>query len=82
MNATWFFLFAEHGQTDIRLDTISEKYFGMSPVVATRHAAAGTLPVRVFRAWPSRKAPWLVHLRDLSDYLDECREAGKGGPVQ
>jgi hypothetical protein len=80
MNANWFFLFAEHGQNDIRLDSICEKYFGMSAVVANRHALAGTLPVKAFRAWPSRKAPWLVNLRDLSDYLDQCRE--HGGPTE
>ena len=70
-----FLLLAEYGQADVHLDVISMKYFGMSPTVAKRHAARSSLPVLAYRTAPSQKAPWLVRITDLAEYLDAQRDA-------
>jgi len=74
MKNTTLLLMAEHGAVDIKLESISEKYFGLSPEQARRKATLGQLPVTAYRAAPSRKAPWLIRVSDLAEYLDQCRE--------
>jgi hypothetical protein len=66
-------LIAEYGQADVRLDEVSEKYFGLSPKTASAHAAKRALPVLAYRASDSQKAPWLIRVTDLADYLDNRR---------
>lgn len=73
MKNTTLLLMAEHGEADIKLESISEKYFGLAPEQAKRKASSGKLPVTAYRAASSQKAPWLVRVSDLADYLDQCR---------
>jgi len=74
MRNTTLLLMAEHGEADIKLEDIAAKYFGLSPEQARRKASSGKMPFPVYRAAPSQKAPWLVRVSDLADYLDQCRD--------
>jgi hypothetical protein len=35
------------------------------------------LPVTAFRTGSSNKAPWLINVNDLAEYLDKQRDAAK-----
>lgn len=63
-------LLALHRAPAVKLDEISEHYFGMSPLVARQRAALNRLPVPTFRATDSAKAPLLVRIKDLAKHLD------------
>lgn len=45
----------------IELSTICEKYFGVTPKIARRKAALGTLPIPAFRLTNSQKGPHFVN---------------------
>lgn len=64
---TMFLLMAEHGQADIPLSDVAEKYLGISPAKAARLAGAQQLPFPVFRGG-SQKSPWLVSVPDLASW--------------
>lgn len=49
----------------IELDLICERYFGVTPKIARRKAALGTLPVAAFRLSGNRRGPLLVRKDDL-----------------
>ncbi|WP_417763958.1 pyocin activator PrtN family protein [Shewanella sp.] len=69
---TLFMLMASYGGPTIKLDSISETYFGMAPKTAQAKATAGLLPIPAFRA--SQKSPYQVHLADLAHYIDSKRD--------
>lgn len=70
---TLFMLMAGHnGGPTVKLSDISEHYFGMSGRTAQAKATAGLLPIPAFRN--NQKAPYLVHLNDLANYLDTQRQ--------
>ncbi len=71
---TFFVLMAEFGSVTIELEKICDRYFGMCPKKADQEAARNRLPVPTFRAG-SQKSPRLVHLRDLAEHIDKCRQA-------
>ncbi|OKP31319.1 pyocin activator PrtN family protein [Serratia fonticola] len=68
---TMFLLMAEFGTTTIKLSDMSERFLGMSPAQAEKKAAAGELPIVSFRVGNSQKAPRLVHIQDLAEYIDQ-----------
>lgn len=69
-----FLLMAEHNTVDIPLEVVAPKYLGIHEErVWKRRAAMQDLPFPVFRA-DSQKAPWMVSVMVLADYLDR-REA-------
>lgn len=69
-----FLLMAEFGTVDIPLSVVAPKYLGIQEErVWKRKAAMQELPFPVFRA-DSQKAPWMVSVMVLADYLDQ-REA-------
>lgn len=74
---TMFLLMAEFETSDIPLEKIAEKYLGISPELANRKANAGKLKIPSYRAVDSNKAPRLVHVKDLADYLDGRRAAAR-----
>ena len=76
MNTT-FLLMAEFGQTDIPLAAIAERYLGLSDTQAATRAARSQLPFPAYRAG-TQKAPWLVRVTDLAQYLDQARERAAG----
>lgn len=49
----------------VRLDEIAESVFHVTPKIARRKAAAGTLPIKAFRISGSRKGPLYVRREDL-----------------
>lgn len=75
MTPTEIALLALHKAPMIRLADICEHYFDMSYPVASRKARRDELPVPCWRAVDSRKAPILIHFRDLAKYVDERASA-------
>ena len=73
---TVFLLMAEFETASIPLSDVCEKYFGMKPATADKKAALGKLPVPTFRAGESQKAPRMIHIQDLADYIERQRAAG------
>lgn len=55
------------------LADICDPYLGMTFVVARRHHAAGTLPVKAFRLASSRRGPLFVHNDDLAKLVNRRR---------
>lgn len=72
MNRT-LLLMAEFEEADIPLARVAEKYLGMTERQWKRAAALQQLPFPVFRAG-SQKAPWMVSVNALAQFLDK-REA-------
>lgn len=73
---TIFLLMAEFETASIPLSDVCEKYFGMKPATADKKAALGQLPLPTFRAGESQKAPRMIHIQDLADYIEKQRAAG------
>lgn len=73
---TIFLLMAEYETADIPLDRVAQKYLGLEPAMAKRHAALQKLPLPCYRAG-SQKSPWLVRVTDLADFLDKQRAQAK-----
>jgi len=72
MNPTYFGLLAEFGESEIPLDRVCEKYFGLSTPKAKRRACLQQLPIPAYRAG-SQKSPWLISATDLAKHIDEKR---------
>ncbi len=72
INPTYFGLLAEFGESEIPLDRICEKYFGLSSAKAKRRACLQQLPVPAYRAG-SQKSPWLISAIDLANHIDKQR---------
>ncbi|VVT49501.1 hypothetical protein UYSO10_2853 [Kosakonia radicincitans] len=53
------------------------KYVGMKSATADKKAALGQLPIPTFRAGESQKAPRMIHIQDLADYIVKQRAAGR-----
>ncbi|KAF1368760.1 pyocin activator PrtN family protein [Yokenella regensburgei] len=74
---TMFLLLAEFESPTIPLDEVAQRYLNMSPQVAAVRAAANELPFPTFRMGASQKAPRMVHIRDLADFIDTQKAAAK-----
>ncbi|MDA0681404.1 MAG: pyocin activator PrtN family protein [Proteobacteria bacterium] len=72
MTPTYFGLLAEFGESEIPLDRVSEKYFGLSVPKAKRRACLQQLPVPAYRTG-SQKSPWLISAIDLAKHIDQQR---------
>jgi len=72
VNPTYFGLLAEFGESEIPLNRICEKYFGLSVAKAKRRACLQQLPVPAYRAG-SQKSPWLISAIDLANHIDQQR---------
>ncbi|WPJ21728.1 pyocin activator protein [Bacillus phage vB_BpuM-ZY1] len=71
---TYFGLMAEfNGRTELPLDEVAPRFFGISPRTAAFRAGAQALPVPAYRAGDSQKSPWLVSAIDLAQYIDKKR---------
>lgn len=70
---TFTMLFARFESPTVRLEEISEEFFGISAKFAGRHAQKGDIPVPTFRLG-SAKSGWLIHLEDLANYIDKQRQ--------
>ena len=77
MNKTLFLLMAEFGTTAVPLDQCYH-YLGYPSIRAAEDAfRSHSLPVPCIRARESQKAPKLVMLEDLAEYLDQQANAGR-----
>ena len=74
---TLYFLMAELETITPALADICEKYLGMKPATAEKKALLGELALPTFRIGESQKAPRLIHLEDLAEYIDKARKKGK-----
>jgi len=72
INPTYFGLLAEFGESEIPLERVCEKYFGLSVAKAKRRACLQQLPVPAYRAG-SQKSPWLISAIDLANHIDTQR---------
>ncbi|NRH22918.1 pyocin activator protein PrtN [Pantoea sp. PNA 14-12] len=70
---TMFLLMAEYETAAVPLSQVCEKYFGMKAFTAERKAADNKLPIPTFRTGDSQKAPRMIHIADLADYIDKQR---------
>lgn len=71
---TYFGLMAEfNGRTELPLEEVAPRFFGISPRTAAFRAGAQALPVPAYRAGDSQKSPWLVSATDLAQYIDKKR---------
>lgn len=71
---TYFGLLAEfNGRTELPLEEVAPRFFGLSPRTAAFRAGAQALPVPAYRAGDSQKSPWLVSAIDLAQYIDKKR---------
>ncbi|MCX8596763.1 pyocin activator PrtN family protein [Gilliamella sp. B3486] len=74
---TVFLLMAEFNTPTIPLSQIAEKYLGMTISTANKKANCGELSIPSFRLDQGQKAPRIVHIQDLADYIDKQREIAK-----
>ena len=72
-HSTYFALIAEFGTSEIPLDELAGKYFGLRVTEARKQAATHRLPVVAYRL-KGQKSPWLVSASSLADAIDETRE--------
>ncbi len=71
--STFFSLMAEFQTSQIELDKICVKYFGLTVREAKKRASLNRLPVPAFRC-SGQKSSWLIHLQDLADLIDTQRQ--------
>ena len=76
MNPTYYGLLAEFGESEIPLERVCEKYFGLSIPKAKRRACLQQLPVPAYRAG-SQKSPWLISAIDLAQHIDQQRRTAE-----
>lgn len=70
---TVFLLMAEFETSQIPLSVVAEKFLNLTPSYADRQAALGKLPFPTYRD-DSQKAPRMVHISDLAEWIDNQRE--------
>lgn len=77
MTKTEIALLAIYRTPAVRLDDICERYLNMAPRTANERAAMNMLSVPTFRVGTSRKAPRMVHIADLAEFIDAQAGAAK-----
>lgn len=71
MTPTEAMLLERFGAPIALLKDVCTQYLGLSPAVASRHAALHRLQVPAFRLTDSQKAPLFVHIKDLARVIDD-----------
>jgi hypothetical protein len=74
--STFFGLLAEFGTVEVPLETVAEKYFGLSIDKAKARAQVHKLPIPAHRCG-TQKSQWLVNLQDLARHIDAQRDAAR-----
>jgi hypothetical protein len=67
-------LLAQFESPVVKLEDVCNDYFGLTRHEANRKAALNKLPVPTFRLSSSQRAPRMVHLQDLADFIDMQRK--------
>lgn len=70
MTPTEIMLLATYRSPVVKLDDICDRWFNLSRTEARRRAALHTLPVPAWRATDSQKAPFLVGVVELGEFID------------
>jgi len=69
MISTFFALMAEFQTSQVELERVCVKYFGLTVSEAKKRASLNRLPVPAFRC-STQKSSWLIHLEDLANLID------------
>lgn len=77
MSNTAFALYARFGKAEVPLCEISQEYFGINSKTAQQKARTHELPLPVFRMEESQRAPFLVKLNDLAEYIDRKHQLAR-----
>ncbi|WP_047258044.1 pyocin activator PrtN family protein [Chromobacterium subtsugae] len=72
---TIFLLMARYESPAVPLDKVCADYLNLTTKKAQEMASLNRLPFPTFRMNDSQKAPRLVHINDLADYIDKQRAA-------
>lgn len=73
---TLFLLLAEFETAHVPIEVVAAKYLGLGRATAFQRAAQNRLPFPVLKT-DSRKAPWLVDLRDVAEWIDRSRSLNR-----
>ncbi|MGB5118834.1 MAG: pyocin activator PrtN family protein [Providencia rettgeri] len=73
---TVFLLMAEFETSQIPLSIVAEKFLNLTPSYADRQATLGKLPFPTYRD-DSQKAPRMVHISDLAEWIDSRRNEAR-----
>lgn len=76
MNMT-FALLACFQKPAVPLKEVCQEYLGLLPKTAEQKAKAGTLPFPTFKVRDSERAPTMVNITDLGEYLQSQYEKGR-----
>ena len=71
MLTTELMLYGKYKTPVIKLEECCKEITGLSYKKACEYINNGDFPFPVSRAYSSKRAPYLVHIRDLAQYLDE-----------
>ena len=71
--STLFALMAEFGTSEIPLEDICEKFFGLNQKMAKARASRNQLPIPAYKAG-TQKSQWLISAADLAEYIDTQRQ--------
>lgn len=78
MNKTEILLLLKYESPLIPLEIVCKDYFGFNKATAKNKAKANLLPVPVFRLSNSQKSPWMIHTKDLANFIErKHKEAQK-----
>lgn len=78
MNTLFMLMAAHNGQAVIPLQQVGEQYLGIADKAKlSQKARTGELPLPAFRMEKSQKAPWLVSIQDLAEYIDKQKATAK-----
>lgn len=70
MTKTETMLLAVHRSPVVPLSAICDQYFNCCIKVASNRAALNRLPVPAWKLLNSQKAPFMVRITDLAEYID------------
>jgi hypothetical protein len=75
--STYFALLAEFGTSEIPLDKVAGKFFGVhDDREQKRRAAMNKHPIPVYRG-AGQRSQWLVSANDLAEFIDRQRAAAR-----
>ncbi len=69
-NKTFMGLVMQYGRPAVPLSTVCVDYFNIAKKTAEQKTKTGLFPVPVMRVGEGQKAPYMIRLEDLAEYLD------------
>lgn len=76
---TIMMLFAQYeGRAQVSIDAVRADYFGgLARETFKSKLESGEIPLPLIRLGKGQKAPLMIAIRDLADYLDACAEEAR-----